>query len=160
MNVQMIPIAWQVSMSRSYWTLLLLGASVFHIHICSTRDITRQYYYIRTPVSMNISVLRDFVLHFTICNDGPLNPGVGNHPVISLMHTWVRWTGLRNLHRKRCENCERHERREETGEKTKFSSLYILAPGFNNSCHVSLFPVQDRTIYLPSLKLLGQSALE
>ena len=61
------------------------------------------------------------------------------------MCTWARYTGLRNLHRKRCETCERHKRREETGQKMKFSALYIPTPGFNRKqdlkvlCQVCVF---------------------
>ena len=64
-----------------------------------------------------------------------LNPGFGTARSL-LMHTWARFIGLRNLHTKRC---ERHERREETGEKTKFSALYTPSPGFQAILSKCLF---------------------
>ena len=65
-----------------------------------------------------------------------LKPGVGTARSL-LMHTWARLIGLRiNLHTTRC---ERHERREETGEKTKFSALYTPLPGFKAILSKCLF---------------------
>ena len=64
-----------------------------------------------------------------------LKPRCWNRPVITYAHR-ARLIGLRNLHTKRC---ERHERREETGEKTKFSALYTPSPGFQAILSKCLF---------------------
>ena len=79
-------------------------------------------------------VISDFLFQI---RKGNLNCGIVHGPARSLlMHTWARLIGLRNLHTKRC---ERHERREETGEKSKFSALYTPSPGFQAILSKCLF---------------------
>ena len=55
---------------------------------------------------------------------------LGNRSVITYAQPSQVDRVARYIHRRRCENGERHERREETGEKMKFSALNIPPPGY------------------------------
>ena len=67
---------------------------------------------------------------------------------------------LRNLHTKRCENCEHHKRREETGEKTMFSALYIPPRGFKGFVQFCIWQTfhMNEAYWTSDLDLCGKNS--